>query len=264
MRRLRDLDSPGAEEARLVELLRAAEPTVRSDGHMRRVRAALDVTPGRAGWRPRWSASVAMPLLLLIGVAAASAASGLAWVQRHRVAIEASKRGGLRSDEKAPASSVPRAASVLPAEIATVAPAAPTRSTHGPTERGPSRRSSRLVRVAVQDPAPSEDVARDDRSSLWGVRIVSSALAAMRRSHEPKVASDLLERYLNEEPDGPFAEEALGLAIEAAADADEAARAASRARRYLDAYPTGRFVSVAQRALRRFSAPADGSPPASD
>jgi outer membrane protein assembly factor BamD (BamD/ComL family) len=92
---------------------------------------------------------------------------------------------------------------------------------------------------------------------------MSSAIAALRKSHEPRVASDLLEHYLSEEPGGPFAEEALGLGIEAAAEGDEPARAVSRARRYLETYPAGRFVAVAQGALRRFPGPVDGAPASS-
>jgi hypothetical protein len=287
-RRLRDLDSPEAGEARLVELLRAAEPTVRSDAHMRRVRVALDAAPSRARGRLRWSASVALPLLLLAGVAAASAASGLVWLQRHRGASEASRHEGERRAERG--GSGVRAILPPPAEIAATpiakgelepvrepsgdrerrlsspAPATtalttvPRRSARSVVERGRARGSAPSGHVALRDAVPSAEDAAPDRSPLRGVGIVSSAVGALRRSHEPKVASELLEDYLHEEPHGPFAEEALGLAIEAAVEGEEPERAVSRARQYLATYPSGRFLAVAQRALRRFSASVDLEP----
>ena len=290
--RLRDLDSPTAEEAKLVELVRAAEPTTRSDAHMRRVRAGVDATRSRRpAWDLRQAPAAVLLLLLVAGVAAASASAGRAWFESHRAATEAVEHEHVRKDEKsrppltrvappsaplaeigptAPLATLERQSTSDPnaereRRLPTLAPAraarttAPRRVVQTPAEPARSREDMRPPQIAP-GVARSDDAAPDAHSPLRGVRIVSSALAAMRRSNEPRAASDLLERYLKDEPHGPFVEEALGLAIEAAADSNEPERAASRAHRYLETYPTGRFVSVAQRALRRFSAALDRAP----
>jgi hypothetical protein len=79
---------------------------------------------------------------------------------------------------------------------------------------------------------------------------VAEAVRALRKQGDPARAQALLDRYLRSNPRGALAEDALALAIEAAA-ARKDPRAADYARRYLARYPHGRFRSVAERALAR-------------
>jgi chorismate-pyruvate lyase len=70
-------------------------------------------------------------------------------------------------------------------------------------------------------------------------------MVALRRDHDPVRAGQLLGRYLAAHPNGALREEALVLAIEAAADGGDTARARDLARTYRAAYPRGRFQQFA-------------------
>ena len=79
---------------------------------------------------------------------------------------------------------------------------------------------------------------------------VAEAVRALRKQGDAARAQALLDQYLKANPHGALAEDALALSIEAAA-ARKDPRAADYARRYLSRYPSGRFKSVAERALAR-------------
>ena len=76
------------------------------------------------------------------------------------------------------------------------------------------------------------------------------AIRALRKSRDPARAQKLLDGYLESHPRGALSEDALGLAIEAAAARGDP-RAADYARRYLSRFPNGRFRSIALRAAQR-------------
>jgi hypothetical protein len=83
---------------------------------------------------------------------------------------------------------------------------------------------------------------QDTQAVLEGMR-------ALRLDRDPVRARTLLARYLDRQPNGALAEEALALSIEAAVahhDADAPALAA----RYLRHYPAGAFSSLAHEAQR--------------
>ena len=74
----------------------------------------------------------------------------------------------------------------------------------------------------------------------FGEQVVTDAAEALHRDRDPARAAMLLRYYLARHPRGASHEDALALAIEAAAVVDPAAVAALAAR-YLARYPTGRF-----------------------
>jgi hypothetical protein len=87
---------------------------------------------------------------------------------------------------------------------------------------------------------------------------VSDAVTALRRDHDPARAAMLLDYYLKHYPNGALVEEALALAIEAAATRDRPA-AATLAIRYLADHPKGRYRAAAEAANARFKPP-EGRP----
>jgi hypothetical protein len=81
---------------------------------------------------------------------------------------------------------------------------------------------------------------------------VLDGMAALRRDRDARRAQALLDEYLRRSPDGPLAEEALALSIEAASSLHDE-RARGLAARYLAAFPHGRFRDAAERAASRFA-----------
>jgi outer membrane protein assembly factor BamD (BamD/ComL family) len=79
---------------------------------------------------------------------------------------------------------------------------------------------------------------------------VLEAVRALRKRGDAARAQVLLDEYLSENPGGALTEDALALAIEAAA-ARHDPRAKDYARRYLTRFPNGRFKSVALKAAGR-------------
>ena len=78
-------------------------------------------------------------------------------------------------------------------------------------------------------------------------RMVIEGMRALRSEENPVRARGLLAQYLERHPDGPLAEEALALSIEAAV-AHRDADARDLGARYLRRYPAGRFTALALRA----------------
>jgi len=77
--------------------------------------------------------------------------------------------------------------------------------------------------------------------------MVLEGMRALRSEGNPVRARELLARYLEGHQDGPLAEEALALSIEAAV-AHRDADAGELGGRYLRQYPGGRFTALALRA----------------
>lgn len=106
------------------------------------------------------------------------------------------------------------------------------------------------ARVAKPQLARSAQTPKNARPSVDDPTHVVRALRALRQEGQPARAGALLERYLEEQPQGALAEEALALSIEAALS-ENSERASAFARRYLKSYPEGRYRSVARRALAK-------------
>lgn len=119
---------------------------------------------------------------------------------------------------------------------APLSPAAP-RIVDGPVEPPPVAPLPSAKHL--EKPRPGEDPSQ-----------VAEAVRALRKQGDAARAQALLDQYLRSNPHGALAEDALALSIEAAA-ARKDPRAADYARRYLARYPSGRFKTVAERALSR-------------
>ena len=113
-----------------------------------------------------------------------------------------------------------------------------------PVQPTPSHRLD-AVPVAEREPELQPSRARTARAES-PARVVA-AVRALRVQHQPLRAERLALDYLRVYPRGALAEEALAVAIEAAALSHDS-RAAGLAERYFRQYPNGRFRRVAQQA----------------
>ena len=217
MERLTKVAHPASPaEARLAELVSAAEPLTTFEAQKRRTLDAI-----LAGRHERRSSSpFALRFALAAGILLAAGAATAAFGVRHWRA---------ETPPSAPAVALapvvhhaaPRPVAVAQA-VVTPEPA--------PAPEAPSLRAR---------PHRTEDPAR-----------VVAALRALRQDHDPARASRLLAGYLHAYPHGALAEEATALSIEAA-DARHSPAAVAFAERYLRDYPNGRFQQTAARVLAR-------------
>ena len=112
--------------------------------------------------------------------------------------------------------------------------------------------------AAPVEPASPEPAASGARSAAKSGRPraessedathVVQAIQALRTERDPARAQALLNDYLKANPRGALSGDALALSIEAAS-AQHDPRAAEYARRYLAAYPKGKYRELAKRAL---------------
>ena len=233
MNRLRDYagEDPGSERG--LGLLRATPPTPSMPDLKRRVWHSLQQSQVSAGSRVRLGGmrvlALAGTIMLLAGTAGA-VISGR-WIvpalERAELAAVAAT-GAPRAERPRAARHVVRAA---PEDIQEVAAPAHVRR-RAPTERAASRATIAPVRTTA--PANGERT------------VVFDALVALRRDHDPRRASALLESYLATHAQGPLREEAIVLSIEAADARGDRALAETLAHRYQAEFPGGRFRQFAQ------------------
>ncbi len=74
---------------------------------------------------------------------------------------------------------------------------------------------------------------------------------ALEQQDDPAAAVAWFQTYLDEAPEGPLAEEALGRLMLASGEAGLHDRAEESARQYLDRFPTGSFASLARSIVER-------------
>jgi hypothetical protein len=96
-------------------------------------------------------------------------------------------------------------------------------------------------------PAPALPARARAAAADSPVRLMA-AVRALRSDHQPARAERLALDYLASYPRGALAEEALAVAIEAAARSGDDRRATRLAGQYLRRYPAGRFTHLAQQA----------------
>ncbi len=230
MKRLRDCGGePLRERAR--ELRRAVEPPPESPARMQRIRAAVEARAREPSRRVRGTVAWSVAACLLAG--GATAAGGVAW-QRMRATPPVD---GAAAPPAAPPSSPPRVA----AGVATKPAVEPAPAVSASAVLAPVAAPARGV-AGARAPAPEASAHSADAA------LVHAAVKALRRDGDPEQAARLLERYAARDPDGPLAEEALALRIEAAVARHEP-RARALAQEYLGRYPAGRYRAAAQRAL---------------
>jgi hypothetical protein len=255
--RLRDrLDDADPVLARAAELVASIPSIARSEARKERVRKAVLGTGSRRTWGPvLLRPSVAIAVLLVAGAVAAATIGRIAVLRTyHQLIGKAASPTIGRQSVVAPKLPVPAKseASVEPAAIpgvvpAPVAPSAPAgsagdavRTSKAPTEAPLSSQPDLAPGGSAQGAraAPTQEAIQ-----------IMTAVRALRQDHDPARAGALLDDYLRRYPRGALAEEALGLAIEAASARGDA-RAAALARSYLERYPRGRFLRAARAAAR--------------
>ena len=184
-----------------------------------------------------WVRPIVIATLLVSGTA--TAALG------HRYVLHGSGFFGLGGSPSATSSNVevaPRKVAVRRAlSAAEVAPVEPAPVAAAPVE------------TPLPEPAPSaaRSSAKNGRAraeSSEDATHVVQAIQALRTERDPARAQALLNDYLKANPRGTLSGDALALSIEAAS-AQHDPRAAEYARRYLAAYPKGKYRELAKRAL---------------
>ena len=229
-RRLRD--QTGGEEAVAAKLLSACAPHVAPSDRKDRVWSKLEqrakARSGSAALR-RWALRPAFAATVFFFlIAAASAMFGRAHFRKQEIPVEPVVKTLLPPAEVTPSPPVVVTPPVAPS-INVAAPSIDS-ATH-------ARSPSHLPKEAAANP---EEMAE-----------VLAAFKALRQAHDPKHAGALLDHYLKRYPRGALLEEALALAIEAAA-AQQDPHAGELATRYLAKFPHGRFVKSAEQAKKRF------------
>ncbi len=236
MNRLREETAFDPVSERGIELLRSVQPPLPQPEMKRRVWAALQQSASTAPrLRPGMLRAVVLGAGVMVFAATAAAAIGGHWIVRQ---VE-------RMRVAAPPVSVP------------------------PTIRHEHVRSARVlaeveppaVEPAAPAPAPIPELRELDRPRPHRIAVPSStaaqertqvldAMIALRRDHDARRATALLDTYLAAHRQGALREEALVLALEAADARGDVARSARLARMYQAEFPHGRFNGFVQGHVR--------------
>ena len=220
----------------LADLFRAAAPFELDPFSKRRVLVRLErAFKPRTGAARFWLRPIVIAALLVSGTA--TAALG------HRYVLHGSGFLGLvgapsaTSSEPKAAPSPKRAASESPPAPSALAPL----TSAAPSASAPPEPAAVVVRSPAKGSRARPESAEDATH-------VVQAIQALRTERDPARAQALLNDYLKANPRGTLSGDALALSIEAAS-AQHDPRAAEYARRYLAAYPKGKYRDLAKRAL---------------
>jgi hypothetical protein len=235
MNRLRDESAFDPMSERGIDLLRQVQPLPPPPEMKRRVWAALQQTPHAApSLRPKMLRAVVLVGGIIAFGATAGAAIGGRWIARHVERLRSSPA----TTSVMPAAP-PRREHVRPVRMLAEAPVTAPEVTPPVEEQaipvGLDR--SRAHRVVAAAPAPSRVSERTQ---------VLDALIALRRDHDPRRASELLDAYLTDNRHGALREEALVLALEAADARGDVVHAVRLSHTYQSEFPHGRFASFVQ------------------
>lgn len=253
-------DDVAAEVVRLLTLAPAGDPPT---GAANRVRARLAETIVRRPVLPH-------RLVAVIAILLATTAIAGAWVVR--TAWRARNAVNVTTAPTAPATTI-AGPLAEPAPVVAVAPtflaavpessvAMPPPAASSPVPVPPRRRFGPAAIIAPFAPAlapaprsrisPAQPVAAGEAPAAPRPAVLQAVLVArariLLRQGEPQGALALVADYLRATPDGPVAEEAMALAIQANLALGDA-RAAVDA--YLQRYPDGRFAAFAHGARDR-------------
>lgn len=159
-------------------------------------------------------------------------------------------------------SPVPAVTNVTATPASTASGSSASTSAARPTRRialvPSSRAHAASLPVATPPPPPSNPPAASSTRIVEDTGPVERAMRALRVDRDPVRARALASRYLDQNPNGALAEEALAIAIEAAA-AHQDRDAAMLGQRYLRLYPSGPFRARATKTVGA-AAPAEGAP----
>jgi hypothetical protein len=279
MHRLRDEAGDDPVAVRGIELLRRTPPAARSPESKRRVWRSIQLahTSKAQGFRlPKLRIAAVVIGVLCVAGSAGAVIAARRWIAPIFVGISSLRPGTPNMQghtppaaravavRHTPSSSLPVPKSpALQAQVApfAAAPANPT-GTAGrpPAHRVPPRRVSPSAAVAYRlnlgaagngKEGSSEPLGGPPAATAAAVQErteVLDAMVALRRDRDPVTAGRLLDTYLAARPHGALREEALALAIEAAAARSDIPSARRLARQYRSAYPAGRFREFAEAA----------------
>jgi hypothetical protein len=215
--------------ARAIELIDSMDPIHFPVGRKQRLLLSL----GRGEVRPRstWLRPVVVGVVLMGSGAIASAAL-TGWPTRLVRSLEAlaSPRADSRSAPRLPA--VHQGLTIQATAAVESVPATPP----------PSPVVVRRPAIENRARRPQGEPSSEDPSLLV------QATRALRVDRDPELARSLAKRYLERQPRGALADEALAISIEAAIDHHDADAAALSAR-YLAQFPHGSFRALAERTL---------------
>lgn len=246
MKRLLEQEPSDLAAQRLTDLVRGARPFELNPFRKRQIWVQLTSATARKTRRPPWVLAALGAGVLLIG---GSAAAALGWLPG--MGASSVEEEGAPASFGEPALSAPRAESKAP-------PATSDQPTT-PEEGEPT--PTRLDDTGSTTPAPATQLHRSTASDASSERAktpssssgedpaqVLAAIRAWRSEHDANKARRLLSAYLRDNPRGALTEDALALLIEVAA-AQRDPRASDYARRYLTAYPRGRYRAMATRVV---------------
>jgi len=239
LKRLADQESLDSGDRQLSELFSSAAPFEDDPFRKRRIWVRLERGfnfPNRA--RRFWLRPIVIAALLISGTAMAELG--------HRYVLHGSGFLGLAGAPSATSANVAVAPRALPRRAAPVplsseASSVATEPEPAPAPAAPAEPAERASRSTVKNARPRPEAGED------ATRVVE-AIQALRTERNPARAQALLNDYLKESPRGTLSGDALALSIEAAS-AQHDPRAAEYARRYLAAYPKGKYRELAKRAL---------------
>jgi hypothetical protein len=258
MKRLRDMEPTSALQRKAQQMISAVDPVPASAERMARIRRRLDEPRGRWGFV---STLRKLPALALAGLVVLFGASAFAAVrvfveQRAEVdppqAVEAAQqleRERAVSRAKRAQSAVQAAEVAQPEQVApqVVAEQAPVQEPRENAREALEHDAPRVV-PRQRNKAPARTPEQEQAEAVHDSELVHRAVKALRREGNPALAARLLEEDRIRNPNGPLAEEALSLRIEAAIALRDP-RARTLAEQYVARYPSGRYLAIARRAL---------------
>jgi hypothetical protein len=245
MKRLRDMEATSDLQRKAQQMISSVEPVPASAERMARIRRRLDEP---RGGRSFVASLRKLPALALAGLVVLFGASAFAAVrvfveQREAQATEAAQQLARQRS----AARVKSAQSAVEArEVAQPEQVEPPVVEQQPAV--PELRDVPRVVPRQRNKAPARTPEEEHAEAVHDSELVHRAVKALRREGNPALAARLLEEDRVRNPNGPLAEEALSLRIEAAIALHDA-RARMLAEQYVARYPSGRYLAIARRAL---------------
>jgi hypothetical protein len=236
LKRLVDEEGLDDSDRRLSDLFRAAAPFDADPFRKRRIWVQLE-RGCKPGTRRRrfWLRPMVVAALLVSGTATALG---------HRFVLRGSGFFGLEGGSPSATSSsvkVSRHSTSSSKRAPTANTDAASAPAPAPVELVPVEPDASIPRATTKNTRPRPGSGEDATH-------VVEAIQALRTDRDPARAQALLNDYLKANPRGALSGDALALSIEAAS-AQHDPRAAEYARRYLAAYPKGKYRDLAKRAL---------------
>jgi hypothetical protein len=246
MKRLREEAAADPTRARGARLLRSGIPSARRHSSPEMKRRVWDklVAARRAGGSVRTTRplvvrrrSAVLALCVLLSTATAGAVIGRGAISRRFMSL-VSRNDAARVAQPGARPRAHRAPAVID-DVSVPPEKAPPTNVAVPLEP-PHHVSGHAVHAADHS-ALDRSVSRSVVDEEAAHQLLVDAMLALRRARDFQRAGDLLERYLTKYPRGALREEAIALAVEAAAARTDFARRDHWASVYLKDYPAGRF-----------------------